>query len=114
MNKMHKDIELYFLLEHCIRDEKLNVSPEFDRINKINYPILKQKVSILSKEEILFLRMHYCGSITKKRIIEELNITENQYYAKIRKIEKRINNNEFYKIYRNGGNLCQNHEMLLK
>lgn len=44
----------------------------------------------LKEEEVTFLLNHFSNNISKKKLLSDLNISENKYYSDLRRIIKKV------------------------
>lgn len=87
------EIKLYFLISQ--KEELLeNDYGKFLQSYLDYYQVI---LNNLDEKEMTFLSNHFSNKISKKKLLSDLNISENKYYSDLRRIIKKVWGNSYGK-----------------
>lgn len=83
---INTEIKLYVLISQ--KEEVLE--NDFGEVLQNYLDYYQVILNKLKEEEVKFLLNHFSNNISKKKLLSDLNISENKYYSDLRRIIKKV------------------------
>lgn len=83
---INAEIKLYVLISQ--KEELLE--NDFGEVLQNYLDYYQVILNKLKEEEVKFLLNHFSNNISKKKLLSDLNISENKYYSDLRRIIKKV------------------------
>ena len=83
---INTEIKLYVLISQ--KEELLE--NDFGEVLQNYLDYYQVILNKLKEEEVKFLLNHFSNNISKKKLLSDLNISENKYYSDLRRIIKKV------------------------